>query len=299
MKNKLFLFWKPLVAVLFWGLSFIATKIALNELNPETIILLRLLFGVSLLLIIAVFNKRDFSIKFKNHAVIFLLALVAVFHLWIQITGLKFTSASNTGWIIGVTPVFMALLGFIFFREKLTALKTSGILIAFAGLLILMSKGDIFSIGFISHKGDFLVLASAFTWSIYSILNKRIAMDYPPFMMILFLFMMMAVIIAPFVISSESIEAVIHLSAKGWAAVMFLGIFCSGIAYVLWAQALKDLEATKVGAFLYFEPFITVFAAWFMLNETINLLTILGGLIITLGVILVNKNGRRKKKLII
>ena len=294
MKNKIFLFWKPLLAVLFWGLSFIATKIALNELNPETIILLRMLFGVSLLLIIAVFNKKDFSISFKNHAVIFLLALVAVFHLWIQITGLKFTSASNTGWIIGVTPVFMALLGFVFFKEKLTALKASGILIAFAGLLVLMSKGDIFSIGFITHKGDFLVLASAFTWSIYSILTKRIAMDYPPFMMILFLFMMMAVIIAPFVINSASIEAVIHLSAKGWAAVVFLGIFCSGIAYVLWAQALKDIEATKVGAFLYFEPFITVFAAWFMLDETINLLTILAGLIITLGVILVNKNSRRK-----
>jgi len=293
-KNKIFLFWKPLLAVLFWGLSFIATKIALNELNPETIILLRMLFGVSLLLIIAVFNKKDFSISFKNHAVIFLLALVAVFHLWIQITGLKFTSASNTGWIIGVTPVFMALLGFVFFKEKLTALKASGILIAFAGLLVLMSKGDIFSIGFITHKGDFLVLASAFTWSIYSILTKRIAMDYPPFMMILFLFMMMAVIIAPFVINSASIEAVIHLSAKGWAAVVFLGIFCSGIAYVLWAQALKDIEATKVGAFLYFEPFITVFAAWFMLDETINLLTILAGLIITLGVILVNKNSRRK-----
>lgn len=289
MKNKLFLFWKPFLAVVLWGLSFIATKIALSELTPEAIILLRLLLGIALLLIIALFTKRDFSVSLKNHLSIFILALVAVFHLWIQITGLKYTSATNTGWIIGVTPVFMAALGFLLFKENITFTKISGIVIAFAGLLILMSKGDILSIGFISHKGDFLVLASAFTWSIYSIINKKISLGYSPFMTILYLFIMMAVIITPFILNSETINSVIHLSLRSWLAVIFLGVFCSGIAYVLWAQALKELEAVKVGVLLYFEPFVTVFAAWLMLNEAVNLPTILGGLVITSGVILVNK----------
>ncbi|MDR3626354.1 MAG: DMT family transporter [Ignavibacteriaceae bacterium] len=289
MKNKLFLFWKPFLAVVLWGLSFIATKIALSELTPEAIILLRLLLGIALLLIIALFTKRDFSVSLKNHLSIFILALIAVFHLWIQITGLKYTSATNTGWIIGVTPVFMAALGFLLFKENITLTKISGIVIAFAGLLILMSKGDILSIGFISHKGDFLVLASAFTWSIYSIINKKISLGYSPFMTILYLFIMMAVIITPFILNSETINSVIHLSLRSWLAVIFLGVFCSGIAYVLWAQALKELEAVKVGVLLYFEPFVTVFAAWLMLNEAINLPTILGGLVITSGVILVNK----------
>jgi drug/metabolite transporter (DMT)-like permease len=288
-QHKLLKFWKPLLAVIFWGISFIATKIALNELTPETIILLRLLFGIILLFIIAVFTKRDFSISLKNHLGIFLLALVAVFHLWIQITGLKFTSASNTGWIIGVTPVFMALLGFIIFKEKLTPVKILGITIAFIGLLLLMSKGNVLSIGFISHKGDFLVLASTFTWSIYSIMNKKISLSYSPLMTILYLFIMMAIIISPFTVNRDSIYSVIHLSDTGWAAMIFLGIFCSGIAYVLWAEALKELEATKVGVFLYFEPFVTVFAAWLLLNEVISIITIFSGLIITFGVVLVNK----------
>ena len=289
MKYKLLRFWKPLLAVLFWGISFIATKIALNELNPETIILLRLLLAIILLLIVAIYTKRDFSISLKNHFGIFILALVAVFHLWIQITGLKYTSASNTGWIIGVTPVFMALLGVLFFKENITVVKTFGITIAFAGLMLLMSKGNVLSIGLISHKGDFLVLASAFTWSIYSIINKKISLSYPPLMTILFLFMMMTIIIAPFTLNRETIYSVIHLSTGGWVAILFLGIFCSGIAYVLWAQALKELEATKVGVFLYFEPFVTVFAAWLLLNEVISYITILSGVIITSGVILVNR----------
>jgi drug/metabolite transporter (DMT)-like permease len=289
MKHKLLRFWKPLLAVILWGMSFIATKIALKELNPESIILLRLLLAIILLLSVALYTKRDFSIVLKNHLAIFILAFIAVFHLWIQITGLKFTSATNTGWIIGVTPVIMAILGYIIFKEKITSINVFGIVIAFTGIMLLMSKGFIFNIGFISNKGDFLVLASAFTWSIYSILNKKISIGYSPFMTILFLFIMMTILIIPFTLNNGTINSVMHLSLRGWIAIFFLGILCSGIAYVLWAQALKELEATKVGVFLYFEPFVTVFTAWFLLGEVITIITIFSGIIITSGVILVNK----------
>ncbi len=293
MKSNLLRFWKPLLAVVFWGFSFIATKIALGELSPQTIILLRLLLGIALLMVIAVYTKRDFSISLKNHGGIFVLALIAVFHLYIQINGLEYTTATNTGWIVGLSPVFIALLGFIIFKEKLTAPKAAGIFIAFAGLLLLISKGDISSISFIKHKGDFLVLASAFTWSVYSIVNKKISLSYSPLMTILFLFIIMALIISPFTVNNKTILIILHLSFKVWAAVLFLGIFCSGIAYVLWAQALKELEATKVGAVLYFEPFVTVFAAWIMLGEKITPLIILSGMVITGGVMIVNKSGRK------
>jgi drug/metabolite transporter (DMT)-like permease len=289
MKHKLLQFWKPLLAVIFWGMSFIATKVALVELSPEVIISLRLLLAIILLLPIAVYTKKDFSISLKNHLGIFIFAGVAVFHLWIQITGLKFTTASNTGWIIGITPVFMAILGLFIFKERLSHIKIIGIAIAFIGVVLLMSKGEVIKIGFISHKGDLLVLASAFTWSIYSIINKKISLSYPPLMTILFLFLMMSVIIIPFTLNKETIYSVLHLSAKGWLSIIFLGIFCSGIAYVLWAQALRELEAATVGVFLYFEPFVTVFTAWLFLNELITFVTILSGIIITFGVILVNR----------
>ena len=293
MKRNLFRFWKPLLSVIFWGISFIATKVVLSELDPQTIILLRLLLGIALLTVIALYTKRDFSISLKNHGGIFLLALIAVFHLYIQITGLKFTTATNTGWIIGLSPVFIAMLGFLIFKERLTVIKISGIVIAFVGLLLLISKGNISGLSLIKHRGDFLVLASAFTWSVYSIVNKKISLNYSPLMTILFLFIIMAVMIFPFTIKHKAILSVLHLSAKGWMAILFLGIFCSGIAYVFWAQALKELEATKVGAVLYFEPFVTAFAAWMLLGEDITPLIILSGLIITSGVMLVNKVGKK------
>jgi RarD protein len=280
----------PLLAVIFWGTSFIATKYLLVELNPETIISMRLILAIALLLVIALFQKRDFSINLKSHAYILILAMIAVFHLWIQVTGLKYTTASNTGWIIGTAPIFMAVLGLIFFKEKLNILKILGIIIATFGLLLLVGKGNPTNIDLIQNKGDLLVLSSAFTWGIYSMVNKKISLNYSPLMTILYLFIMMAIIIVPLTVNNTSIRSVVHLSGIGWLSILFLGLLCSGISYVIWAYALREMESAKVGAFLYFEPFITVLAAWIFLSENITLLMILSGLIITAGVFLVNKD---------
>jgi drug/metabolite transporter (DMT)-like permease len=278
-----------ILAVIFWGSSFIATKVALKELSPETIISLRLIIASVFLFISALLLKKDFSINLKSQGFIFILALIAVFHLMIQVTGLKFTTASNTGWIIGTAPVFMAILAAIFFREKIGLLKIGGIIIAMFGLLLLIGNGNITNVDLIKNKGDLLVLTSAFTWGVYSLVNKKISLSYSPLMTILYLFLMMAVIIIPFNLNAASVNSVVHLSLIGWISILFLGLFCSGIAYVIWAYSLRDLESAKVGAFLYFEPLVTVLAAWVLLSESITLLMILSGAIITLGVVLVNK----------
>ena len=288
--SKAFRYLLILLAIIFWGTSFVATKTVLNEIKPVTIIILRLILASILLTIIALSTKRKFSINFKSHSWIFILALVAVFHLWIQVTGLQYTTAANTGWIIGTAPVFMAILGFVFYKEKITLLQFLGILVAVAGLLLLIGKGDITNIGLIDNQGDLLVLGSAFTWGVYSMVNKKISLSYSPLMTILYLFLMMAVIIIPFNLNTETINSVINLSFISWMWILFLGIFCSGIAYVIWAQALRDMESAKVGAFLYFEPLVTVIAAWFFLQEEITLLMIFSGLLITAGVFIVNKD---------
>ncbi|HEX7358047.1 MAG TPA: DMT family transporter [Ignavibacteriaceae bacterium] len=290
MKTKSYIFWLPVPAIIFWGASFIATKYLLNELTPETIISMRLLLAIIFLLSIAIIQKRNFSINLKSHSYILILAIIAVFHLWIQVTGLKYTTASNTGWIIGTAPIFMALLGLIFFKEKLNVLKITGIITATFGLLMLVGKGDISNIDLIQNKGDLLVLSSSFTWGIYSMINKKISLNYSPVMTILYLFIMMSIIILPFTINEAAVSSVINLSLMGWISILFLGLLCSGVSYVIWAYALREMESAKVGAYLYFEPFVTVITAWFFLREDITLFMILSGLVITLGVFLVNKN---------
>lgn len=281
--------WKPLLAVILWGASFVATKSLLYSLSPLGIIYIRLILGVISALTIAIFRKRNFSLEKKDIKGIFILAIISTTHLWIQVTGIKYTSASNTGWIIGIVPVIMAIMGFLIYRERMSLMQFSGAFIAFSGLIILISKGDLGSINFISNYGDLLVLGSAFTWSIYSFYGRKVTLDYPPSLTILYLFITMLLLLTPITISTDFLKSVKLLSAIDWSALIFLGIFCSGIAYILWAEAMSELPANRVGAFLYLEPFVTVFTAWFLLNEQITLLMMISGIVIIIGVIMVNR----------
>jgi len=281
--------WKPLTSITLWGASFVATKSLLDTLSPLGIIYIRLILGIIAALVIALFRKRNFSLKKKDIKGIFILALISITHLWIQVTGLQYTSASNTGWIIGIIPVIMAIMGFLIYKERMTVIQFIGAIISFSGLLILISKGDLSSINFISNYGDLLVFGSAFTWSIYSFYGKKVTLDYPPSLTILYLFITMFVLLSPVTISSVFISKLSILSFIDWSALLFLGFLCSGLAYVLWAEAMNELPANRVGAFLYLEPFVTVFTAWLLLNEEITLLMMVSGIFIVIGVIIVNR----------
>ncbi len=281
--------WKPLVAIIFWGASFVATKSLLDSISPLGIIYIRVILGSVAALVIALFRKRNFTLRKKDLKGIFILSLISISHLWIQVTGMQYTSASNTGWIIGTVPVIMAIMGFLFYKERMNTQQLFGAVIAFTGLLVLISNGNLTSISFISNYGDLLVLGSAFTWSIYSFYGRKVTLDYPPSLTILYLFLTMFVLLSSVILSSGFFNSLVKLSAIDWSALIFLGIFCSGVAYVLWAEAMNELPANRVGAFLYLEPFVTVFTAWILLNEEITLLMMTSGLVIIIGVIMVNR----------
>jgi drug/metabolite transporter (DMT)-like permease len=183
----------------------------------------------------------------------------------------------------------MTILGVIFFKEKMLLQQVAGILISFFGLLLLVGKGDLGNIDLIKNKGDLLIVASSFTWAVYSIVSKRATINSSPLITTFYLFIIMALVTAPFTLNKQDISAIVNLSFNGWLSILFLGIFCSGVGYYLWARALNEMSASRAGAFLYLEPFVTFFFATIMLNENVTIITFLSGLIIIAGVILVNR----------
>lgn len=280
---------KPLFAVVVWGFSFIAIKYALEEIKPATIVFIRQLLGIAFLGAIAIKQKSGFAIAKKDFRWVLLLGFITSLHLWIQVTGLQYTSASNTGWIIGITPVFMTIAGFLFFKERAGVSQIAGITLSFFGLLLLVGKGDFSTIDIIKNKGDLLIITSSLTWAIYSITAKKAAMSFSPLMATFYLFVVMALVTAPFTLNAEDINRVLNLSSKAWLSILFLGIFCSGVGYYIWAQTLKEMSASQAGAFLYLEPFVTFFSAALLLDEHLSLITFISGIIIIAGVILVNR----------
>lgn len=283
---------KGLFAVVVWGASFIATKIALRYAPPMLIVWLRFGVGVGILgLFVAV--RRDFAlVSRRDLAGYALLGFLGIaFHQWLQSTGLLTAQATTTAWIVATTPIFIAILGRLFLQEHLGWTKVGGIFLATLGVLIVVSRGDVASVvrwRFGTH-GDFLILLSAVNWAVFSILSRRMLKGSSPTNMMLYVMGLGWLFVTVFLAGEYSAIPEVSFPREGWIAVMFLGVFCSGFAYVFWYDALKALPATRLGSLLYLEPLVAVAVAGVFLGEPVVPAVLAGGGLILFGVWLVNR----------
>lgn len=278
-----------LLAVIFWGLSFVATKMALQYLSPLEIIALRLLLGAPVLYLIVMAKKIDISFKKNDIAILLMTSIVLAVHFLIQAFGLIYTSATNTGWLIATIPVFIAILSRLFLKEKVSPVKLLGILIATVGALFLISKGKLTTLDWLKSVGDWLILSSCVTWAIYTIITRDLTRRYHPLAVTLAILIFPALLLNAYCAYTTPISKLLELPLTIIGALVFLGVFCLGLAQWVWLEGLARKSATEVGVFLYIEPIVTTLGAIPILGESINLFGIAGALLILLGVFLVQR----------
>ena len=292
MTKKLIPYLEALFAVVVWGTSFIATKIAVGEISPTAVVWLRFTIGLPILLVAVVMRKQFAFPKGNEWWYFALLGFLGItFHQWLQSNGLKTAQASTTAWIVATSPVFIAILGWLILKEKLTWLQSSGIALAMLGVIAVVSKGELsnIAIGKFGSYGDFLILISAINWAVFSILSRRGLKNHPSTMMTLWIMTIGWLLTSvAFVVNKNYIDVPL-LDLRGWVAIIFLGIFTTGLAYITWFDALAQLPAAQTGAFLFVEPLTSMVVAAIVLNEQITLVSVLGGAIILVGIWLVNR----------
>jgi len=218
------------------------------------------------------------------------MGFVGIFlHQMIQAHGLTLTTAVRTGWLIGLTPIWSAVLATIFLGEGFGRRKALGLFIGLVGALLLVTRGELSAdvLALPSTRGDLLVLASTWTWAIYTILGrdtlKRLGSARATAAAMFGGWAMMI----PFFVAAAGWHEYRDLSSTSVIAILFLGIGCSGLGYWLWYAALERIDATQVAAFLYLEPLVTLLAAVALLGESVGLSTIVGGVLVLAGVLTV------------
>lgn len=290
------------LAVIFWGSSFVATKIVLRELNPTTIIPVR--FGMGVLILTAANLRKSFRpIRLEAMPKLALLGFLGItLHSWLQATGLQTVAATVTAWVIATIPVFVAILGWAILGERLSLLRFGGIALAASGAVIVVSGGDIRALlaGRVGTVGDILIGISALNWAIFTVLSKRVLRSEAHHLsegepgqggairMMLYVMAFGWIFSLPGMIFDKGWLELQTLSPQGWWALVFLGVACSGLAYLFWYEALDRIAATQAGVFLYFEPLVTAVVAWPLLGEVMTSVVAFGGAAILFGVWLVN-----------
>ena len=282
-----------LSAITLWGVSFVATKAVLPELAPVPLVFARIVLGAAVLLAILAWRGERLPVSARAWTGFALLGSTGVFvHQLVQAWALTMTSAVNTGWLIGLIPVWSAILAALFLGERPGRLQVLGFVIGFAGALLVVTRGrtDAGVLALPSTKGDLLVLASTVNWAAYTILGRRLVPRLGGARVATAGAMVAgAALLAPVFFLTSGPSTFARLSATAWVSLLFLGIGCSGLGYLLWYGALERLEAGQVAVFLYFEPLVTLAAAALWLSEPIGPVTVLGGLVVLCGVWLVQR----------
>jgi drug/metabolite transporter (DMT)-like permease len=248
--------------------------------------------GVVILGVVVAMRKQFSIVNPREWSYFALLGFLGItFHQWLQSNGLQTSDAGTTAWIVSTTPVFMALLGWILLKEKLGWIVVSGILLAFFGVLLVVYDGNFNAISLRSFgkPGDILILVSAVNWAVVSVLSRRGLKTHPASLMMFYIMSFGWLFTSILFFATQDLSEVGQLTQNGWLGILFLGIFCSGLAYIAWYDALKALTTAQTGVFLYIEPLVAVVVAFFILREAITLASLLGGGIIILGDCLVNR----------
>jgi drug/metabolite transporter (DMT)-like permease len=288
-RSKLTAAFYATMSISFWGVSFVSTKAVLVKLDPFSLLVLRFGIGTIFLLLLLLIQRNRLLISIKYIPHVMVLGILGVFvHQVLQATALLTINASAAGWLISFSPIFTVILSIFFLDERLSIIKALGMLLAITGVLIVTTTRSGQSFQFAINMGFLLMLLSTLNWAVYSVLLKSLKIPYSPLLITFYMSLIGLLLTTPFIIRNRGWESLSLLSYTEWAHLVFLGVFVSGMAYWFWGKALQVLEASKVSMFLYLEPITTLIAAVLLLHEKVFLISATGGLIIIIGVIIVN-----------
>jgi drug/metabolite transporter (DMT)-like permease len=266
--------------------------VALQYVTPVELLGLRFLIGLPLLLVITLVKRLRFDFSPGDRKGVLFGAALITAHFLIQITGIKYTSATNTGWIISVTPLVMAVLAFFILKERLSRNALVGIAVATVGILLLVSRGDVGNFGWLSSVGDWLVLASAHTWALYTIAIRDVSRKRHPLEVTFGVLLPSAVVILAYMAFTSDWSRFLEIPLDGVLALLFLGLLGLAIAHWFWQEGVAKIGAARAGIFLYLEPLSTTALAVPWLGEHFGLYTAIGGLMVLGGVFLAQRKPR-------
>lgn len=279
------------LAIVIWGVSFVATKAAVGQISPVALIFGRA--GLATLLLTAVLvarGERPLPPRGQLGSLAKMGFVGVAFHQTLQAYALTLTSAVNAGWLVGLTPLWSALFAAWTLRERFGRWKLTGLALGFVGALLVVTRGQgLAALALPSTRGDLLILASTLNWALYSVLGRATLRALGPTRATAGAMLLGWLMLLPAVAWSGAWSEFGRLDKTGWTALLFLGLAASGLGYLFWYGALARIETSRVAAFLYLEPLVTLAAAAAWLGEPVSASTLAGGALLIAGVVLVQR----------
>lgn len=274
-------------ATAIWSGNFIIARDLNESIPPISLAFYRWLVAILVLFPFAIKKLiSDWNLIKKNFKYIALVSFlgVTVFNTLIYIAG-HTTTAINLSLISITFPVFIVLLSRIFYKEKITFNKTIGIVLVLFGVVLLITKGELEKLLNLSFAiGDIWMLAAAIIFAFYSILLRKKPKDLSISGFQLSTFILGLLFMLPFFIWETLNVPNIQFEPKIVASILYVGIFASLTAYVLWNNAIENIGPSNAGMIYYTLPIFSGLLAYLFLKETIGMIHLYSLLLILSGI---------------
>jgi drug/metabolite transporter (DMT)-like permease len=274
--------------VVIWGVNFTVVKSALAEMTPLTYNAVRFSAASLFTLILAWVVERDLHIARRDWAYVFLLSLIGNFlYELLYINGLARSRAGNTSLILATSPIFVAIIGTLTKQEKLRGWNWLGILLSFLGLYLLVGgSGTGLAWGSETLLGSVLVLASACTWGLYTVLLKPLVQRYSATKATAWIMIATTPLLVLAAIPEMQRQDWRAVSAQSWLGLLYSAALAIAISYVIWNTGVRRVGSARTAVYSYLTPLISVVVAWIFLGEAMRAVQAFGAVAIVLGVVL-------------
>jgi drug/metabolite transporter (DMT)-like permease len=275
------------VAVMvLWAANFIVVKSAVAQLPPVGFTFLRFLLASATLLVLL--RWREGSIRMPRRDLVAILGLGAVGFGAYQIlwtTGLTTVPAGDSALLIAATPVLVAILAVVARSDVLTPVKLVGVLVSFAGVVVVIGSGPGLTLGR-SLIGEGLTLAGAVCWSFYTAFGAPFVRRYSPLRATAWATVAGTIVLAPVALVQLASLDQIPLGADVVGAILYSGMLAAGVSNVIVLNGVKVVGPTRTAALQFLVPALAVLLAFLLLHEPIRPGQVVGGLIIVGGVLI-------------
>lgn len=280
-----------LIAIAFWGLSFVFTKSLLDKILPVQLIFCRVLLASVLLSIICVFFFRQPLREISRHDWLNLMALSffePFFYFICETYSLSYSDATVVSVIIATIPLFVLPMSVFYFKEKLSMVNRLGVVVSVAGIAVMLLP-EMGNARF-SWLGIALAFGAVFASVCYSFFLRRISDRYNPVFIVACQNAFGTLYLLPFVCfgfrNSKTAEIFISALADPTVVcnILMLTIFCSALAFVFYVQAMQRIGLAKANTFTNLIPVVTAAAAYFLLDEIFPSYKIIGTIVVLVGI---------------
>ncbi|MBT4424982.1 DMT family transporter [Candidatus Bathyarchaeota archaeon] len=272
----------------FWGGSFVAGKIALREFPPMTLTFFRFLIATTVILPYMWYTDETRVPNREDIPVLFGLGFLGVSgYFTFQFTSLLYTSAGNSATINALIPLTASVLATFMTEERLNARKVALIFLAFSGVMLTATGGDIdilMSLEF--NKGDLIMILAMLCFSVYGIYSRKMTTKYTPILVTAYIFLFGLIQITPLMLMEGVFGEVLSYSWEAWAAVAFMAFFSSVLGYMFQQSAIQKLGINRTMLFFNLVPLFAILFAYLILGDPVTPVNLISAGIITTAVLL-------------